>query len=320
MASSFKKKGARAKNVLPTGTRPSVKNGQLLISTGIVSLDSLLGGGLAVGSVALVDEDEHRAYSDTLLKYFLSEGAASDHAIAVASADQDPARLVKSLYTVVTKDKPSAGKPKASGAKSDASMEIAWRYNNSPKIESEVGGQSQRHKHAPSARGFGAGDFAHWFDVSKVLPEEKLQALKCTTVDLRADFDDDGVDEAEKNLPLYEELYQQVAAAAAPFAVNAARRGTERRSILRIVVQSMGSPYWTSTSPRWLSLIRFMQRIRSLLRNSYAVCLISVPGALLPGPVLRRAEWLSDTVLGLSSFAGTSHEKNPALREYHGFF
>lgn len=68
---SFKKAGRAGKAVHPRGTKPSLHNSQLLISSGTPSLDVLLGkcscviypivanvvnvlGGLAIGSVLLV--------------------------------------------------------------------------------------------------------------------------------------------------------------------------------------------------------------------------------------------------------------------------
>lgn len=43
MATSFKKKGSRGRAVYPRGTRPSLHNNQLLISSGVPSMDSMIG-------------------------------------------------------------------------------------------------------------------------------------------------------------------------------------------------------------------------------------------------------------------------------------
>ncbi|PNJ68873.1 ELP4 isoform 20, partial [Pongo abelii] len=85
------------------GTRPSVRNGQLLVSTGLPALDQLLGGGLAVGTVLLIEEDKYNIYSPLLFKYFLAEGIVNGHTLLVASAKEDPANILqikKDLFLV----------------------------------------------------------------------------------------------------------------------------------------------------------------------------------------------------------------------------
>ena len=43
MATSFKKRGASARPLHPRGSRPSLHNAQLLVSSGVPSMDALLG-------------------------------------------------------------------------------------------------------------------------------------------------------------------------------------------------------------------------------------------------------------------------------------
>ncbi|KAI2559218.1 elongator acetyltransferase complex subunit 4 [Homo sapiens] len=103
---SFQRRGPRAsvtndsgpRLVSIAGTRPSVRNGQLLVSTGLPALDQLLGGGLAVGTVLLIEEDKYNIYSPLLFKYFLAEGIVNGHTLLVASAKEDPANILQ-CYT-----------------------------------------------------------------------------------------------------------------------------------------------------------------------------------------------------------------------------
>lgn len=54
MATSFKKKGSRGRAVYPPGTRPSLHNNQLLISSGVPSLDNMIGEFIVGGNINLV--------------------------------------------------------------------------------------------------------------------------------------------------------------------------------------------------------------------------------------------------------------------------
>ncbi|XP_072448694.1 elongator complex protein 4 isoform X3 [Chiloscyllium punctatum] len=81
------------------GTRPSLRNGQLLLSTGVPSLDYIIGGGLAVGTLLLIEEDSYESYSRMLLKYFLAEGIVSGHSLFIASAKDHPEEILQTALT-----------------------------------------------------------------------------------------------------------------------------------------------------------------------------------------------------------------------------
>ncbi|KAJ8911957.1 hypothetical protein NQ315_012768 [Exocentrus adspersus] len=113
------------------GTTFSTQNGQLLTSSGVPSLDSLLGGGLPIGTVVLIEEDFHGLYSKILLKYFLAEGIVTSHSTFVASQDTNPSSIVKELPAVIDSDsEPETDVQKISG--NSNKMKIAFRYQNLP--------------------------------------------------------------------------------------------------------------------------------------------------------------------------------------------
>ena len=66
---TFTKRPAKGGAVQVHGTVVSLHNGLLLVSTGIPSLDSVLGGGVPLGSVFLLEEDVHTRFSTLLTKY-----------------------------------------------------------------------------------------------------------------------------------------------------------------------------------------------------------------------------------------------------------
>ena len=60
-------------------------NNQILVSTGNRDFDGILGGGLVLGSITLIEEDRFSDHAITLLKYFLAQGISSHHLVLHAS-------------------------------------------------------------------------------------------------------------------------------------------------------------------------------------------------------------------------------------------
>ena len=84
---------------IPPGVRVSPYNSTLLLSTGIPSLDDVLGGGVPAGSILLIEEDTDTSYAKLLLRYWIAQGLASQHDVAVISSglDMSPQAILAKL-------------------------------------------------------------------------------------------------------------------------------------------------------------------------------------------------------------------------------
>ncbi|XP_064513074.1 elongator complex protein 4 isoform X8 [Pseudopipra pipra] len=165
---SFQRRaGAGARPAALPGTRPALRHGQLLLSSGLPSLDCVLGGGVAVGTLLLIEEDKYGLYSNLLFKYFLAEGIVCGHDLFVASAKEHPDNILKELPAPLLDD--TCGKElgdEAAAVKSEDfqdSMKIAWRYQNLPKMEASP---------TPYTK------FGHYYDISKKMSPELIQSIK----------------------------------------------------------------------------------------------------------------------------------------------
>ncbi|CAL1603959.1 unnamed protein product [Knipowitschia caucasica] len=312
-STSFQKK-TRSKILSIPGTRPSVQNGQLLVSTGVTSLDFLLGGGLAVGAVLLIEEDRYDSYSRMILKYFLAEGVVCQHELFLATAQYSPDDILKELPSPVMDDvaipKP-VEHPRMSSDSQDSvdAMKIAWRYQNLPKVQSTLTTSSR---------------FGHYYDVSKTMEAEIRQGAKCHCFYLP----DHPCETAPSNSPMLESYSSllrslQEVIQMEGFAVSAS--SAKSRNILRIGLHSLGSTLWGDDlcccdNPKHAhALTTFLYGLRALLRSSLAVAVVTVPSHLIQNrAIMGRIAKLSDTAIALESFKGSLKETNPLYKDYHG--
>lgn len=126
--SSFRR---RVTTIPIPGSRPSPYNSLPLLSTGLSSLDDILGGGLPLSSSLLLESDTPTSYADLLLKFFIAQGLECKQDVVVVSSGLEggPEELVKTLMGVeggssgVESEEEDEGE-KAAGEK----LKIAFRY------------------------------------------------------------------------------------------------------------------------------------------------------------------------------------------------
>ncbi|XP_034239962.1 elongator complex protein 4 [Thrips palmi] len=303
---SFQKKG---RNRIPyiQGTRQSVQNAQILASSGVPSLDHVLGNGLPVGTILLIEEDVFGTFAKLMLKYFLAEGAACDHPLFLASRDIVPKSLMKDLPLPIKSD---SGSGSSQGAKVEDPMTIAWRYQNMRQVQS-----------APGSSNSGT-QLGHNFDLTQTISPEDLDSCDFT---LWSGPEENDLPVGGFINPDYGFLLSRIQKHLldGQFGVQ---DEPSKHSILRLAIHSLGSPLWVNSSCGQSldatikkDLPRFLLCLRSLLRESYALAMVTVPCHLFQDPAIQRlCEYQSDMALKFESFAGSSYETNPVFKEYHG--
>ncbi|KAJ1731974.1 Elongator subunit elp4 [Coemansia biformis] len=336
--SSFRKRTSAPQAKLPPATRLNPHSGQLLVSTGVPALDDVLGGGLPVGGILLVEEDRHTGYSGALLSCFASQAVAAGHRLCVVDADRkvDP-RAQFPGWAGATRGPLAAGAsaggdaPPPRGAAGDT-MKIAWRYQSLPRVDGDDGGPGKGP--ADGSRGV---PFCEQFDLSTRIPAEAIDKARIEVLDgdslLRmAGGANYGGDTYRCVLDKLSALIDDGYSSLKPAAPNT------DRGILRIELRSLGSGFWQGSDS--LSILRFLHGLRGLLRYSYATCVASFPAYLYEDaggrlPVVRRVEHLCDAVVELESFegayaspsdivarqarAGVGAAAGAAAQDYHGF-
>ncbi|KAK5649780.1 hypothetical protein RI129_000809 [Pyrocoelia pectoralis] len=282
------------------GTKPNIQNGQLLLSSGIPSLDELTGGGFPVGSVVFIEEDEQCTYAKILLKYFLAEGVVSGHSTFIASQDTSTNSIMQELPDVMSFDP----EPDLDKIGNDMEMKIAFRYRNLSTSEK------------PKELQIG-----HFYDLTRFMPRNTIESSDVTYWSKRNDtYGPDTFSNSDYHC-LLEDIKNKIQSG--HFSVT---DKVQQRSILRVGLHALGSPMWFDESFTELTINQhrdlnmFMFCLRALMRSAFAVAVVTVPSHLIRKNVIDRCIYSSDLAIKLQSFTGTELENNSVLADYHGYF
>ena len=149
--SSFKKK-TTAREVPPVGARTLPGTATTFVtSTGVPSLDDILGGGLPLGCDLLVlAPDVHSAYSELIQKYFIAQGLSSGQNVCII--DDFSRDIVSDCMWIASEEAQTSllsGPPgneedeEGSGKDIEAKIRIAWRYEQLKQFQTTVAPSSQ---------------------------------------------------------------------------------------------------------------------------------------------------------------------------------
>ncbi|KAJ0394975.1 hypothetical protein P43SY_010131 [Pythium insidiosum] len=288
------------------GTKPFL-NGQTLVSSGLAQLDSILGGGLLVGTLALLDvprEDAGEASSllvDDLHRYFVAEGVVAGHRAVVVSDDAEgfvrhqlPMEL--SLAQRQVKEQLAAVQlqPKARESDNSSELTIAWQYQKylAPGNDSAAAA-AQR--------------FCHSFDLSRAMHPELLAANAPQCIDVSAISLENAVVSAA-----YERLLQEIER-------HVSSTDAATAPVVRVCVRDLGSPLLgDADADHMQALWTFVRRLRALVAASPVVCTLSGHFSAFPSDFGSSCRHLCDYVFDVKSFVGESDLLPAELAEFQG--
>lgn len=115
------------------GTR--IQNRCPVISVGLDAIDNLMGGGLPLSNIYVVNEVNSRKYAPLLQRYFIAEGINNKHSVFIDGPTVNFDEFVDNLPSCSTNANPQED-PKPN--KSQDEMQIAWRYKTMPVMNSAL--------------------------------------------------------------------------------------------------------------------------------------------------------------------------------------
>ncbi|OAV93539.1 hypothetical protein PTTG_00856 [Puccinia triticina 1-1 BBBD Race 1] len=312
----------------PAGFHPSHYNGVPTASTGIASLDDLLGGGLPIASSFLIDEDQDGGYAKLMLRYSIAQGIVSNqHLIIVGSSlDEggDPEKIVDRLMSLDDSDEPIEPTSSSNQHQSTASCSTPQSDQSKqtppsgPADDDEEGDEdddedtekvkSQRMKIAWRYENLGH----HHSESESIYQQSRCHSFNLSKTmkispDLRSKIDCLDV----KNL---ENLPTSLLARIKQIIENKQKVSSSNPSF-RIVIQSIGSIGWPPMEDHMI--FRFLKDLETVLRAPDApmIAIISFPSAYRSSDLAKILPWATSGSLSLQSFAGD--EKSQAAFPNH---
>lgn len=288
-----------------SGTKPFL-NGQTLLSSGLAQLDAILGGGLLLGTLVLLETPRSDAGAasvalmDDVHRYFVGEGVVSGQCAMLVAQDaagfaQHQLPLELSLAQKQVKqqlaslDMSSKQQQQQKIEPDDAKLTIAWQYG---KYLSTDGPQQQQQR------------FCHSFDLSRPIHRELLEANPPVLVDILS------LELTSPPQAIYDQLLQKI---------DSEIKSRTGQAVLRISMRELGSPmFGTADGAHMAALFAFVRKLRALVSSQPVVCVLSGPLFAFPVEFGNEIRHNCDYVLEFKSFVGENDMLPAELSEFQG--
>ncbi|CAD5118338.1 unnamed protein product [Dimorphilus gyrociliatus] len=220
------------------GAKRSLYNDSLLISTGVPGIDSIIGGGLPLGTILLVEEDETTCYGDVIERYFIAEGVVNQHRVIIADTIEKPSEILSKLPSIIETNT-EADVKEDKNSKPD--LKIAWRYENSQKGGGKFVDRPTR--------------FGNYYDLSETMDITGELKPNLEAVDFSDVIDDD------KATTLIERLIKLIE--------------TPSENASRVLIRRFARPFWGNLCS--IDICKFLLKLRNAIRGKPTSILLTIP-------------------------------------------
>jgi len=247
-------------------------------STGIDAMDSLLGSGMALSTIIAIDEIGVQGHSAQIVRCFFAGGVVHGHSLFIASLDRDTNQI---LMDIPEESKVNEA-ANSSVPSMDEPMKIAWRYESTPFVQSDLSQGKLGKRREWSSR--------------RRIPLQSLPPVQCWP-------------SSEHDHRSYENLYRWLVAS---FESN---NGAEKK-LMRVVIDGIGSPLYSDDE----NLLPFMVRLRSLTLRSHVIVLLTFNSMMMREETVARLQRYCDAVFRLEAIVDTNKEGQNLYASCDGLF
>lgn len=257
-------------------------NGTVFLSSGIPDLDKILGGGFPLGSLVMVMEDAEAPHHMLLLRNFMAQGLVHNQPLLYASPAKDPRGFLGTLPSPATSKDDKSHKVDPDQEKG---LRIAWQYKKY--FGENLDGQRD-----------GKHDYSNEFNLRKPLERHFLKAQHVDCVSFQ-------------DSPDLSTLQDRCTTFLSQFPRNDGSVSCAGR----IAIQSFCAPQCPYSTMDW-DMLSFIRSLKSMVRSSNSVAIITFPRSLLSPSFCKRWQHMADTLLSVKAIPDEDKELAQLLTGY----